>query len=47
LFGKDTFKPEETFDTLISCEKCLGVGEESGLFATHSLLPRKLVEDVG
>jgi len=46
LFGKDSFRAEETFDTLISCEKCLGVGEESSIFALHGLMPRKLVEDV-
>lgn len=46
LFGKDTFKTEETFDTLVKCQKCLGVGPESSLFAMHGLIPRKLVEDV-
>lgn len=46
LFGKDTFKPEETFDTLISCDKCLGVAPESSVFALHGLMPRKLVDDV-
>lgn len=25
LFGKDSFDPKETFDTLIKCEKCLGL----------------------
>jgi hypothetical protein len=47
LFGKDTFKKEETFDTLVSCEQCLGVGAESSMSAMHGLIPRKLVEDVG
>jgi hypothetical protein len=47
LFGKDTFSKEETFDTLVSCEKCLGVGAESSMSAMHGLIPRKLVEDVG
>jgi len=46
LFGKGSFKPEETFDTLVTCEKCLGVGPESSQFAMHGLMPRKLVEDV-
>lgn len=46
LFGKDTFKSEETFDTLISCDKCLGVAPESSVFALHGLMPRKLVDDV-
>lgn len=46
MFGKDTFKEEETFDTLIACEKCLGVGQESSIFALHGLMPRKLVDDV-
>jgi len=27
LFGKESFDPEETFDTLISCDKCLGLEE--------------------
>jgi hypothetical protein len=47
LFGKDTFKAEETFDTLIACEKCLGVSPESSMLAMHGVLPRKLIEDVG
>jgi hypothetical protein len=47
LFGKDVFKEEETFDTLVSCEKCLGVGPESSIFALHGLLPKKMVDDVG
>lgn len=46
LFGKDEFKPEETFDTLITCQSCIGVGPESSLFAMHGLMPRKLVDDV-
>lgn len=46
LFGKDSFKPEETFDTLVTCEKCLGVGPEASQFALHGLMPRKLVDDV-
>lgn len=25
LFGRDSFDPEETFDTLIKCDKCLGL----------------------
>merc|ERR1719460_1678357 len=25
LFGKDSFDPKETFDTLIKCDKCLGL----------------------
>lgn len=25
LFGKDSFDPEETFDTLIKCDQCLGL----------------------
>lgn len=25
LFGQDSFDPEETFDTLIKCDKCLGL----------------------
>jgi hypothetical protein len=25
LFGKDSFDPQETFDTLIKCEQCLGL----------------------
>merc|ERR1719262_1692398 len=25
LFGKGSFDPEETFDTLIKCDKCLGL----------------------
>jgi len=32
VFGKTSFKPEETFDTLIECEKCIGL-EDMG----HSL----------
>lgn len=47
LFGKDTFKAEETFDTLVSCERCLGVGKEASTMSLHGLIPRKLVEDVG
>eukprot|EP00927_Polykrikos_kofoidii_P085224 TRINITY_DN91_c0_g2_i1.p1 TRINITY_DN91_c0_g2~~TRINITY_DN91_c0_g2_i1.p1 ORF type:complete len:515 (+),score=97.95 TRINITY_DN91_c0_g2_i1:80-1624(+) len=27
LFGKNSFDPEETFDTLIVCERCLGLEE--------------------
>jgi hypothetical protein len=46
LFGKGSFQAEETFDTLVTCEKCLGVGPESSQFAMHGLMPRKLVEDV-
>merc|ERR1719217_1956499 len=29
LFGKKSFDPEEEFDTLIKCEKCLGMKAES------------------
>merc|ERR1719440_696749 len=25
LFGRDSFDPDETFDTLIECEQCLGL----------------------
>lgn len=46
LFGKDSFKAQETFDTLIACDRCLGVGPESSVFALHGLMPRKLVDDV-
>lgn len=46
VFGKDSFKAEETFDTLVTCEQCLGVGPESSQSAMHGLMPRKLVEDV-
>lgn len=27
LFGKNSFDPKETFDTLIACEQCLGLSE--------------------
>lgn len=47
LFGKDVFQPEETFDTLLQCFRCLGVGAESSIFASHSALPKRLMEDVG
>lgn len=46
LFAKDTFKEEETFDTLIACKHCLGVGQGSSKFSMDGLLPRRLVDDV-
>merc|ERR1719163_1268622 len=27
LFGKDSFDPEEKFDTMILCDQCLGLNE--------------------
>merc|ERR1719310_245019 len=46
LFGKGAFENEETFDTRIECEVCLGVGAESGQQQVHGVLPKQLVEDV-
>jgi len=46
LFGKGNFEKEETFDTRIECEVCLGVGAESGDQQIHGVLPKQLVEDV-
>jgi len=46
LFGKGNFEKEETFDTRIECEVCLGVGSESGDQQIHGVLPKQLVEDV-
>merc|ERR1719379_3155721 len=46
LFGKGNFEKEETFDTRIECEVCLGVGAESGEQQIHGVLPKQLVEDV-
>jgi hypothetical protein len=46
LFGKGNFEKEETFDTRIECEVCLGVGAESGEQQIHGALPKQLVEDV-
>jgi len=46
LFGKGNFEQEETFDTRIECEVCLGVGSESGEQQIHGVLPKQLVEDV-
>lgn len=46
LFGKGNFEKEETFDTRIECEVCLGVGAESGEQQIHGAIPKQLVEDV-
>merc|ERR1719321_1683279 len=46
LFGKGNFEKEETFDTRIECEVCLGVGSESGEQQIHGAIPKQLVEDV-
>jgi hypothetical protein len=46
LFGKGNFEKEETFDTRIECEVCLGVGAETGEQQIHGVLPKQLVEDV-
>lgn len=47
LFGRGVFEAEETFDTRLECELCLGVGD--GDPATQQLtgaLPKQLLEDV-
>jgi len=39
LFGKNSFDPEETFDTLVKCTQCLGLNEKASAplkdLATH------------
>jgi len=39
LFGKNSFDPEETFDTLVKCSQCLGLNEKEAAplkdLATH------------
>jgi len=39
LFGKNSFDPEETFDTLVKCNQCLGLNEKEAAplkdLATH------------
>merc|ERR1719188_2393043 len=35
LFGKESFDPEETFDTLIACDQCLGLEDIPGHVAVN------------
>mmetsp|Transcript_49494 Transcript_49494/g.105816 ORF Transcript_49494/g.105816 Transcript_49494/m.105816 type:complete len:496 (+) Transcript_49494:205-1692(+) len=46
LFGKDSFQPEEVFDSTLRCQACLGVGDEP-VQQLRTLVPKLLVEDVG
>jgi len=46
IFGKGGFDPEESFDTRLECEACLGVGEDPVLQQLQGALPKMLVEDV-
>lgn len=45
LFGKNSFDPKETFDTLIACEACLGLEDVEETAASNAKLG-KLEEDV-
>jgi len=36
LFGRDSFDPEETFDTLIACDQCLGLEDVPDRVALNS-----------
>jgi len=45
LFGKNSFDPKEKFDTLISCEECLGLEDVEETAASNAKIG-KLEEDV-
>merc|ERR1712060_47783 len=45
LFGRGAFQSEETFDTRIECELCLGVSEDEPR-QIKGVVPKQLVEDV-
>jgi hypothetical protein len=45
LFGRNSFDPKETFDTLISCEECLGLEDVEETAASNAKIGR-LEEDV-
>lgn len=45
IFGKDGFASEETFDTLIQCNACIGSGDRAPQ-QLNGVLPKSLVQDV-
>jgi len=47
LFGTGVFQAEETFDTRLECDICLGVGDgTTDLQKVHGVVPKQLIEDV-
>jgi len=46
LYGRNSFEPEETFDTRVECELCLGVSEDPDMRQLKGVVPKQLVEDV-
>lgn len=46
LFGKDSFHSQETFDTRIQCQQCLGVGADRTAAQMHGTLPKGIVDNV-
>lgn len=44
--GLNTFKEEETFDTTLKCQACVGVGDDPGK-QVSGLLPKGMLEDFG
>lgn len=44
--GLNTFEDEETFDSTLKCEACVGVGDDSGKQVT-GLLPKNMLQEFG
>lgn len=46
MFGVGVFDAEETFDTRLECEQCLGVSEDPAYRQINGVLPKQIMDDV-